>query len=535
MAARLVFMTGSRAGTAFELEEAEVSIGRKADRSITFGSEDLLVSGTHATLLYRDGQYVLRDDGSRNGTFVNAEKVHERVLEDGDVVQFGAGGPGARFLQRPAIDSSLTLDPSDMAQAAEMLRRTKPYQTTGSLATAARALTTTREMVVMAVRRSKRTRRWLIAVAGITVAAISVVVVLQQRAKVHLEQTLADLSVTLLAERASRSELEQNLALVQTQADSLRSLIQGEQRSFAADPRIDSDAIREYSRGVALIVFTYGYVEEGGNKLLRYVVDSEGGVEQSPGGMQSAVPNIVFGGSGPPVQNQGTATGFLIDTAGFLLTNKHVASPWEEDERLEAMRASGLRVEGQFIDIRAFFPPGGDAHPLVVERVSPEADVALVRLLGSRIDAPVLPLAQPGDNVRPGDNLVLIGYPTGVHNLLFRVNRAARGEIFERAGGDARRLAEELARRRLIQPLVLTGSISDTTATEVIHTANTTVGGSGGPLIDLRKRVVGIHYASVRSPVPGDAFQTQRGVPIRFAWSILPPRVRRHLADSTGN
>jgi serine protease Do len=282
-------------------------------------------------------------------------------------------------------------------------------------------------------------------------------------------------------------------------------------------------------------VFTYGYVEEGGNKLLRYVVDSEGGVEQSPGGMQSAVPNIVFGGSGPPVQNQGTATGFLIDTAGFLLTNKHVASPWEEDERLEAMRASGLRVEGQFIDIRAFFPPGGDAHPLVVERVSPEADVALVRLLGSRIDAPVLPLAQPGDNVRPGDNLVLIGYPTGVHNLLFRVNRAARGEIFERAGGDARRLAEELARRRLIQPLVLTGSISDTTATEVIHTANTTVGGSGGPLIDLRKRVVGIHYASVRSPVPGDAFQTQRGVPIRFAWSILPPRVRRHLADSTGN
>ena len=163
MTARLVFLTGSRAGTAYDIEEDDVSIGRKSGLTVAFGSEDVLVSGQHATLLYRDGLYVLRDDGSRNGTFVNAERIEERELKDGDLIQFGAGGPGARFLLRPIAEVSPTLDPSDLAEASEMLRRTKPAERApGSLDTATRALTTTREMVVMAVRRGKRNRRWLL-------------------------------------------------------------------------------------------------------------------------------------------------------------------------------------------------------------------------------------------------------------------------------------------------------------------------------------------------------------------------------------
>ncbi len=103
---------------------------------------------------------------------------------------------------------------------------------------------------------------------------------------------------------------------------------------------------------------------------------------------------------------------------------------------------------------------------------------------------------------------------------------AVRGTL---AGDDVRDLIAELARRRLIQPLIMNGNVSDTTPTEVIHSAVTTVGGSGGPLIDIRQRVVAVHYAVVLAPNPRDPFRTQRAVPIRFAWDILPPRLRRTI------
>src|SRR5256712_3694218 len=153
--------------------------------------------------------------------------------------------------------------------------------------------------------------------------------------------------------------------------------------------------------------------------------------------------------------------------------------------------------------------------------MSPRADLALMRITGGTVRASVVPLAPASTSVRPGDRLRLIGYPTGVYNLLFRVDDTARHEILNRIGDDSRKLVDELARRHLIQPLVTDGSVSDTTGLEVIHTAATTVGGSGGPLLDERQLVVAVQHASVLSPSRGDPFRTQRAVPIRFGWEIL--------------
>jgi S1-C subfamily serine protease len=141
----------------------------------------------------------------------------------------------------------------------------------------------------------------------------------------------------------------------------------------------------------------------------------------------------------------------------------------------------------------------------------------------------VLPLSSEDRLVPPGEHIAFIGYPTGVHNLLFRVADDQRNEILNRVGDQPVDLARELARRGQIQPLVTSGDISDTTGTEIIHTAAATGGGSGGPLIATSGSVVAIHYAAVRSPIRGDPFQTQRGVRADFAWGILPPAVRNKL------
>jgi len=414
-----------------------------------------------------------------------------------------------------------TLNPEELALASELFAATRQSNETRSVSDSSQ-VSTTRDLLAIAMQRGRHNRRSLLLLAAVVAIGIVAAFAWQQRNKAALERALAELSESLESERDSRSALAADIASFQVRADSLQRLI-------ADDPRIDANAISELARGVALLIFTYGYAEVGGDRLLRYDVDERGvvRVDFGPGGRPA--PRLSFDGTGDLVQHQGTATGFLVDSAGVLLTNRHVAEPWATDEDLALLRYHGQNVEGRFIDLRAYFPPGGQSYPLTVEGFSDLADVAVARIVGAVPRSPVLPLSDSSSTTGPGDQLVLIAYPTGLHNLLYRVSRDQRRTILQTAGTDARMLAAELASRRLIQPLITNGTISDTTSLEVIHDAATTMGASGGPLIDLRRRVVAIHYASVRSPSPGDPFQTQRGVPIRYAWDILPAEVRHTL------
>jgi adenylate cyclase len=64
------------------------TLGRHPDNSIQV--LDRIVSKEHSRItLGPDGRYVVRDVGSLNGTFVNGEKVSERVLKSGDQISLG--------------------------------------------------------------------------------------------------------------------------------------------------------------------------------------------------------------------------------------------------------------------------------------------------------------------------------------------------------------------------------------------------------------------------------------------------------------
>jgi S1-C subfamily serine protease len=530
MIARLIFITGSRAGTAVDLGERDHTIGRGADRTIAFGPQEILVSTRHASIAYGLGEYVLRDDASRNGTFVNGDRLKgERPLGDGDVIQFGPGGPAAKFVRDAEPGAARTLDPAELSAALELIERTARKTPHARDTVAADAV-----FAGPSTEATRRRRRWeiaaLLAVVGVGALAV---VAWQQRREARFEHALVELAVALADERSSRGVLEQNLAAVGARYDSLQLAVDRARESVARDPRVDASVVRNYSRGVALLVFAYGFGE--GNQLLRYAADGDGQIVTTPGPGGRAVPSVMLGGAGPPVRREGTATGFLIDSTGWLVTNRHVARPWEDDPGLDALRESGFKVSGRLLELRAYFPPGDQSAPLVVEKVSANADAALLRVLGNGVSVPVLPLGPQTTTPRPGDQLISIGYPTGPFNLLFRVNERDRLAIVERVGDNQGRLVAELARRRLIQPLITSGSVSDTTASEVIHTAATTVGGSGGPLVDADLRVAAVQYAILTAPNPGDPFRTQRAVPVRYVWDILPPEVRNRLRNVAGD
>jgi len=73
------------------LDKPRVVIGRVPESDISF-PEDRLVSRLHAIVLYEDDRYLLRDEGSANGTLVNNQPLEKSTnwsLHDGDQILIG--------------------------------------------------------------------------------------------------------------------------------------------------------------------------------------------------------------------------------------------------------------------------------------------------------------------------------------------------------------------------------------------------------------------------------------------------------------
>jgi len=90
-------------------------IGRNAPVELT-GGQDRFMSGSHFVIECNENRCRIADMGSRNGTFVNGDRVKEAVLRDGDIISAGQ----TRFrvyiedspavpLAEPAADATATL------------------------------------------------------------------------------------------------------------------------------------------------------------------------------------------------------------------------------------------------------------------------------------------------------------------------------------------------------------------------------------------------------------------------------------------
>lgn len=86
---RLVILNGAKAGAVFPLYGDVVTIGRETGRDILIDF-DPTVSRRHARLERQGTRWVLIDEGSRNGSFVNGQPVQQRAIQVGDILRFGA-------------------------------------------------------------------------------------------------------------------------------------------------------------------------------------------------------------------------------------------------------------------------------------------------------------------------------------------------------------------------------------------------------------------------------------------------------------
>ncbi len=102
-------------------------------------------------------------------------------------------------------------------------------------------------------------------------------------------------------------------------------------------------------------------------------------------------------------------TGFVIDHRGTILTGRHVAEPWRENDLLRSKGWSGRTVL-----LSATFADTDRPLPVKVLKVSREVDAAALRIDPFH-DMPVVQAIEPDPKkVRQGQRVAIIGFPSGV-------------------------------------------------------------------------------------------------------------------------
>ena len=164
MAIELHVLSGSRAGERPAFDKSIITIGRHPSSDLQFDpNEELVVSARHAEIRTVDGRTTVRDVGSRNGTFVNGQRVAGEVaLANGDEILLGTDGPRLKLV---VIPSHLPVIPSEARDLLLTARpKSRPF-VAGAPQDDKRAKPSTDERVAVAVRKQTRGMRVILGLA----------------------------------------------------------------------------------------------------------------------------------------------------------------------------------------------------------------------------------------------------------------------------------------------------------------------------------------------------------------------------------
>ncbi len=359
-----------------------------------------------------------------------------------------------------------------------------------------------------------RRREWRGVLALLLLAALMIALVgvgLQSWRTADLEQRLTEAQARVGELEAGLQGLRSH-ASTRIEVNSLRdamgrSLDGAEARVSAVEGGSVAPVVAQAVRSVALIQGRYVLVDPRSTRPLRLAL-LNGEPRKNPDGS----PRLTLAGRGPVYSPLFTGTAFVVDDAGTLLTNRHVALPWEHGVSAQAIKTMGVRPV--LVELRGFLPGETVPFDVTIKGLSNMYDLALLRGSGVALTTP--PLRMALKNPVPGDAALVLGYPTGLSALLARADEAFIAGLGRQPGMDDQLAADALAKAGMIQPLVSRGIVAQVSDTAVVYDAQTTSGGSGGPVINLRGEVLAITRA-VLSGFSG----SNLGVPVLVAQEML--------------
>lgn len=277
-----------------------------------------------------------------------------------------------------------------------------------------------------------------------------------------------------------------------------------------SEGRIAETIVQKYGPSVCLLHVVVAFRDKNSGQVLRVSTDANGKPQVDDKGMVS----LETGGAGPPLQLDVFGTGFLVRSDGRLLTNHHVAEPWWGNEELKPLLDRGAVAFA--VSYTAYFPEVTEGIAAEVERISPDADLATLKLQApAPTHTALLQLDDRSQASVTGDPVVLIGYPTGIDGILARAGSDVTRKLAENAK-NATQIVSQLAAQHLIRPTTTQGHIGDVLKDKIVYDAATTSGGSGGPLFNREGKVIGVNFAILT-----DFGGSNLAVPVRYADGLV--------------
>jgi len=304
------------------------------------------------------------------------------------------------------------------------------------------------------------------------------------------------------ADPATISTLQKQLA------DTNARLKKVEQEDSAAQGIIQSDA-----QSVCLLHVSVAFRHQQSGRRLRFA-----GLNSNDEPLQDSQGHPIFtlDGNGPEVKFDVFGTGFIVGPNGLVVTNRHVAEPWWKNNDLDEMTGQGYQAE--ISAIRAYFPADPRAFHAEIETISNTTDLATMRVDMQDLKRTALSDDASKGAATPGEAVVLMGYAAGLDAILAKADDQTTENILTHSGGQVSRVLDDLAQRGLIRPLITQGHVGDVLPDKIVFDAQTTHGGSGGPLFNGQGKVIGVTFA-VLADFGGSNF----AIPIRLSQPLLKP------------
>ena len=213
-------------------------IGRDpaCDLSIT----QQVVSKVHAEMRCEEGQWWIVDRQSRNGTYLNGERVERALLPSSCKVELGQGGPilwisVGRPIQVPAHPEDKTVVQEPSESVTELVKRLEKTQDTGEGGDQTRRYD-------QAVRRiTKRRSRWyqvVLGIVGVSLVVAVAMVIYQDRKIEALRATAGDIFYAMKRVELQVAQLEE-LVVDSKQAKEMQDILSKRQEIKNLESKYD--------------------------------------------------------------------------------------------------------------------------------------------------------------------------------------------------------------------------------------------------------------------------------------------------------